>query len=480
MSSHQRNLVFTVVFLTLLSTAVLVFVNFFQGSTYTIFVDGNQVVVEGRYESVADIVDAAGISLRPEDLIFPAQADAADPATAITIKHAVPVTLHMETEARAKDDGRSVEQIFYTHQATLEQFLFETGTWLMPGGEVVADGKPLPRDQFKTTTLPNLIEIINQKEITVYDGDAESDFVTFAATVGEALVAENIRLFVADVVTPSLRTPLPPESEITILRARPVTVKVDGRQEHTRTQANTVTKLLDEMAIPLHGLDYTNPDGGTVLDAGDVVEVIRVTEEVSYTDEIIHYDSLSQLTAELELDQRAIIQVGAPGILRRSTVIRYENGIEVNREPANETVIQAPVNEVLGIGNNIVIRTVDTPGGPLEYWRVVRMRVTAYTAATSGKDPSHPAYGITASGVPAGFGVVAVDPTIVPFRSYVYVPGYGRAFAGDTGGGVKGRFIDLGYNVGEIVAWNGYVDVYYLTPVPPADQINYFLPSYLP
>ena len=100
--------------------------------------------------------------------------------------------------------------------------------------------------------------------------------------------------------------------------------------------------------------------------------------------------------------------------------------------------------------------------------------------ATSGKDPSHPAYGITASGVPAGYGVVSVDPNVVPFRSYVYVPGYGKGFAGDTGGGVKGRFIDLGYDDGHIEAWNGYVDVYYLTPIPAPDQINYLLPSTLP
>jgi len=480
MSSLPRKLVFTIVLLSFLITSVALLANFVKGSTYIIFVDGNRVSVEGRYETVADIVDVAGISLRPEDLIFPALGEAANAETAITISHALPVALYIESEPISNNEGGNEERIFYTHQATLEQFLFETGTWPMPGAEVVADGKPLPREELTTTSLPERIDILNQKKITVNDGGTESDFVTFAPTVGEALLGENIRLFLADVVTPSLRTPLPQASEITILRARPVTIKVDGRQEQVRSQANTVTQLMEEMSITMQGLDYTIPDGGSVLHAGDVVEVIRVTEEVTFTDEIIPYDSLSQLTAELELDQRAIIQAGAPGILRWSTVIRYENGIEISRGSAKETVIQAPVNEVLGIGTNIVIRTVDTPGGPLEYWRVVRMRVTAYTAATSGKDPSHPAYGITASGVPAGFGVVAVDPTIVPFRSYVYVPGYGRAFAGDTGGGVKGRFIDLGYNEGEIVAWNGYVDVYYLIPVPPPEQINYFLPSYLP
>ena len=56
--------------------------------------------------------------------------------------------------------------------------------------------------------------------------------------------------------------------------------------------------------------------------------------------------------------------------------------------------------------------------------------------------------------------------------------GYGVGFAGDTGGGVKGRWIDLGYDEDELQTWNGYADVYYLTPVPA--EINYLLPEVLP
>ena len=39
-------------------------------------------------------------------------------------------------------------------------------------------------------------------------------------------------------------------------------------------------------------------------------------------------------------------------------------------------------------------------------------------------------------GVKAGYGVIAVDP-VIPLRSKVYVPGYGIAIAGDTGGSIK-------------------------------------------
>jgi hypothetical protein len=62
----------------------------------------------------------------------------------------------------------------------------------------------------------------------------------------------------------------------------------------------------------------------------------------------------------------------------------------------------------------------------------------------------------------------------------VYVPGYGLGYAGDTGGGVKGRWIDLGYNEDALKAWNTYVDVYFLAPAPPPDQINYMIPEVLP
>ena len=156
--------------------------------------------------------------------------------------------------------------------------------------------------------------------------------------------------------------------------------------------------------------------------------------------------------------------------------MRLENGVEVSRAPDGEVVTVPPVNHVIRYGTNIVMRTIDTEKGPVEYWRKVTMRVTSYTAATSGKAPGDPGYGITASGVQAGTGVVAVDPTVVPFKSYVFVPGYGVAFAGDTGGGIKGRFIDLGYDEGQLKSWRGTVDVYYLGPPPPAEDIRWILP----
>jgi cystine transport system substrate-binding protein len=51
--------------------------------------------------------------------------------------------------------------------------------------------------------------------------------------------------------------------------------------------------------------------------------------------------------------------------------------------------------------------------------------------------------GSTATGLPVGFGIVAVDPTVIPLGTRMTIPGYGEGVAADTGPGVKGAWIDV-------------------------------------
>ena len=51
--------------------------------------------------------------------------------------------------------------------------------------------------------------------------------------------------------------------------------------------------------------------------------------------------------------------------------------------------------------------------------------------------------GRTASGIPVGVGVIAVDPTVIPLGTRLFVPGYGPAVAADTGSAIRGAVIDL-------------------------------------
>ena len=103
--------------------------------------------------------------------------------------------------------------------------------------------------------------------------------------------------------------------------------------------------------------------------------------------------------------------------------------IDVDEAPSQAAEV-ATVEEV---PENVV----ETAQGYLPYSQVMSMEATAYLP-TDGNGA-----GLTAMGIPATYGVVAVDPDVIPLGSRVYIPGYGEALAADTGGAIYGYRIDL-------------------------------------
>ena len=88
----------------------------------------------------------------------------------------------------------------------------------------------------------------------------------------------------------------------------------------------------------------------------------------------------------------------------------------------------------------------DVPGPPADANDIEDCTVTWYTADTCGKAPDHPAYGVTASGLPVEEGVTcAVDRSVIPLFSEVYIQyadgTIGTFQATDTG--VKGDWVDI-------------------------------------
>jgi 3D (Asp-Asp-Asp) domain-containing protein len=62
--------------------------------------------------------------------------------------------------------------------------------------------------------------------------------------------------------------------------------------------------------------------------------------------------------------------------------------------------------------------------------------------------------GRTSTGLPVGFGIVAVDPAVIPLGTRITIPGYGEGVAGDTGGAVQGMTIDLWFpTLAQALAW---------------------------
>ncbi|MBP6806176.1 MAG: DUF348 domain-containing protein [Chloroflexi bacterium] len=466
----SRRGLFLLVLVLLLLASVLTAAYLTVQGDYTIYDDGNLVMVSGRYQTVGEVLAAGNLTLRPEDQVEPPLNDTAVPATAIVIQRARPVAVHTT----------SGKQTYWSLQPTLGAFLTEIGLAIGRTEQVTADGRRLTFDQLAQTPLPAQLEIGSFQTVTIVNGDGRQTLRTAAQTVGAALAEAGITIYAADGVEPPLGSWITPDMTIEVQPSFPVTIQADGSIIQTRTHYTNPLDIVAEVGIGLVGFDYTIPGGETAVSPNTTVQVIRVTEDFRLEDQPIAYTTVWQAMPDMDLDTQAIVSPGVPGLARNRVRVRYENGVEVSQEVDGQWVAREPVNEVIGYGTKINIGVVQTEQGPREYWRVVRMRVTSYTAASSGKSPGEPGYGITASGLPAGKGVVAIDRNVVPFRSQVFVPGYGVAIAGDTGGGVRGRWIDLGWDKDNYESWTGFVDVYYLTPVPPAADINYILPAVLP
>ena len=87
----------------------------------------------------------------------------------------------------------------------------------------------------------------------------------------------------------------------------------------------------------------------------------------------------------------------------------------------------------------------------LSQYESMNVLATGYTAGyeSTGKNPDHPSYGITYSGVKVKrdlYSTIAADISIFPIGTILFIPGYGYGVVADTGSAIKGNRLDLYFN----------------------------------
>ena len=150
-------------------------------------------------------------------------------------------------------------------------------------------------------------------------------------------------------------------------------------------------------------------------------------EELPEVAQVKIEETSAQPTA-IAIDENGKIKVSEEDELTRAFAEAIENSLGKDLNSTVEVPFEEPpAPEDL----------VETPNGYLPYTQVLGMEATAYLPTDGG------GAGITATGIPATYGIVAVDPNIIPLGTRVYIPGYGEALAADTGGAIYGYKIDL-------------------------------------
>ncbi len=181
------------------------------------------------------------------------------------------------------------------------------------------------------------------------------------------------------------------------------------------------------------------------------------TEKLQEESEVLSKHVVYQDDPETEAGEEKVTDEGNDGKKTKIVKITYsKDGEEYDKQVVSVETIQPKDKKILR-GTKIVWRGLDTPDGSIQYWKKMRVYATHYDSHCPGCDEW------TAIGMRAGKGVIAVDPKVIPLRSKVYIPGYGMAIAGDTGGAIKGNIIDLGFEDARTAGWYAhFIDIYLL------------------
>lgn len=276
-----------------------------------------------------------------------------------------------------------------------------------------------------------------RRDITLVVAGRAVHKTTFKRTVAQLLAEAGVSLDPNDEVSLAVHTRIPEGATVVVRRAVPVTIVADGQTVQVSSAAASVGDLLARRGVSLTQWDRVFPSREAPLTKGLKIRVVRIQHKMVTEQIEIPYQVQA---AKDPATPRGIVRVKMPGrtgLKERVFKITLADGVVVEEPLIGERIIRTPLDRVISIGARILIASRGQFAGK-EY---MDMLATAYSPfCCKGVDD------VTAIGVLAGYGVVAVDPTIIPLGSRLFIEGYGYALAGDTGSVIKGLRIDLGFN----------------------------------
>ncbi len=426
--------------------------------------DGRDVVVSTNSSDNNALLHTAGVQLRPGDRVT--ALDSAEGGV-LRVDRARLVTLEV--------DGTTYEM--RTHALTIDQLVSEANVVLNDRDSVVEDGvlvsanapvdppallaslNPIADDK---SAQPIEISVRRAVPFTIVENGREMASTSSRPTVVQALREAGVVVGPGDAVTPGEQASLDADGRIDVRHARAVTIALPDGHQVVYTLAQTVAEVLIDAGVTLPDGAFVDPSPETLVTGGMSVRVVQLSASNDTEREFIESHTVFKSDASLPPGQIRT-EKGHDGARVRRYATTFVDGEEVGRELVDDRFDPAPVDTVIYYPT----RTGQNDSQPADAGSVnktLRVYATWYDPASSGRSASDPSYGHTANGSVVTYGIVAVDPAVIPLGTKMFIPGYGYAIAADTGGAVKGYIIDLGFPDGVKVDWQSkWVDIYILS-----------------
>jgi 3D (Asp-Asp-Asp) domain-containing protein len=235
-----------------------------------------------------------------------------------------------------------------------------------------------------------------------------------------------------------------------------VTLYEKNKATEIFTAGKTVGDAIHEQGIALKPQDVTAPGLFAPVTEGMEIDLGQVVREVKDVKKIIAFGTHRDYTDTLNVGEIIDMAPGKDGLEELKTESYTLNDEEAFTKVLECTVLK-PAQDAKVLEGTSLRQKLYPLKKRAKASKVLTMRATAYYPGPEDTWPY--ASGTSASGLKAGYGVVAVDPRVIRLKTPLYVDGYGYAIAADTGGAIKGDKIDLCFDTYEEAVQFGRKDV---------------------